>query len=78
VLVEAIREASELTQIILTTHSPYLVDLFKPEEIRVVTMQDGHTRITPIAKNQINAVKQRLMSLAEFMQAEGLQPDLEL
>jgi predicted ATPase len=45
VLVEAMREASELTQIIVTTHSPQLVDLFKPEEIRVATMQDGHTHI---------------------------------
>jgi predicted ATPase len=77
VLVEAIREVSELTQIIVTTHSPQLVDLFKPEEIRVVTMQDGHTHIAPIAKNQVEAVKQHLMSLAEFMQAEGLQPDPE-
>jgi predicted ATPase len=77
VLVEAMREVSELTQIIVTTHSPQLIDHFKPEEIRVATMQDGRTRITPIAKTQIKAVKQRLMSLADFMQAEGLQPDLE-
>lgn len=77
VLVDSMREVSEVTQIIVTTHSPQLVDLFKPEEIRVATMQDGRTHITPIAKNQINAVKQRLMSLAEFMQVEGLQPDLE-
>lgn len=77
VLVESMREVSEVTQIIVTTHSPQLVDLFKPEEIRVATMQDGCTHITPIAKNQIKAVKQRLMSLSEFMQAEGLQPDLE-
>ena len=77
VLVDSMREVSEVTQIIVTTHSPQLVDLFKPEEIRVATMQDGRTHITPIAKSQIKAVKQRLMSLADFMQAEGLQPDLE-
>lgn len=77
ILVEAMREVSELMQIVVTTHSPQLVDHFKPEELRVATMQNGRTRITPIAKTQIRAVKQRLMSLAEFMQAEGLLPDDE-
>lgn len=76
-LVESMREAAELTQIIVTTHSPQMIDHLKPEEIRVATMQDGHTRIASIAKNQVEAVKQGLMSLGEFMQAEGLQPDLE-
>jgi predicted ATPase len=74
VLVDAIREASETTQIVLTTHSPHLVDHFEPEEIRVVSLEDGLTKVSPIKATQMEAVKQRLMSLEEFMLAEGLQP----
>jgi predicted ATPase len=74
VLVDAIREASETTQIVLTTHSPHLVDHFKPEEVRVVSLEDGLTKVSRIKATQIEAVKQRLMSLEEFMLAEGLQP----
>ena len=74
VLVDAIREASETTQIVLTTHSPHLVDHFMPEEIRVVSLHDGLTKVSRIKATQIEAVKQRLMSLEEFMLAEGLQP----
>jgi predicted ATPase len=74
VLVDAIREASETTQIVLTTHSPHLVDHFKPDEIRIVSLDDGLTKVSRIKATQIEAVKQRLMSLEEFMLAEGLQP----
>lgn len=75
VLVDAMREASETTQIIVTTHSPHFVDRFAPHEIRVATLVDGLTRIAPIKSTQVEAVKQRLMSLEEFMLAEGLQPE---
>ena len=74
-LAEAFKEVSENTQIIITTHSPQLIEHFLPENIRVVTMTDGLTHITPIRKSQQEAVGQGLMGLGEFMAAEGLQPD---
>ena len=73
VLADAMREASENTQIIVTTHSPHFVDRFAPEEIRVATLVDGATRIAPVKASQVEAVKRRQMSLQEFMLAEGLQ-----
>jgi predicted ATPase len=75
VLADAMREASENTQIIVTTHSPHLVDQFEPEQIRVATLENGVTHVAPIKAAQIKAVKRRLMSLEEFMLAEGLQPE---
>ncbi len=75
VLADAIREASETTQIIITTHSPHLVDHFQPEEVRVATLSHGVTTVAPIKATQVEAVKRRLMSLEEFMLAEGLQPE---
>nr|WP_315465701.1 AAA family ATPase [uncultured Rhodoferax sp.] len=73
-LAEAFKEVSEVTQVIVTTHSPQLIDHFDPENIRVVTMNGGLTNIAPIKRSQHEAVKLGLMSLGEFMAAEGLQP----
>jgi predicted ATPase len=76
VLAEAITEASEETQLIITTHSPSLIDHFKPEQVRVVTLEDGLTKVSRVKKTQIEAVKRDLMSMQDFMLAEGLQPEL--
>lgn len=73
-LADAFKEASEATQIIVTTHSPHLVDHFEPEQIRVVSMEGGETRIAGIKQSQKEAIQRHLMSLSEFMLAEGLQP----
>lgn len=75
VLADAFRECSERTQILITSHSPHLVDLFPTENIRVVTMQDGETRIAKIRASQQEAVKEHLLSLEQIMAAEGLQPE---
>lgn len=74
-LAEAFKEVSEVTQVIVTTHSPQLIDHFDPENIRVVTMEAGLTSIAPIKSSQKEAVKRGLMTLGEFMAAEGLQPE---
>lgn len=74
-LAEAFREAAERTQIIVTSHSPHLIDRFAPEEVRVVTMNRDGTRVSPIKPSQVKAIKQRLLSLEELMAAEGLLPE---
>jgi len=74
-LADACKEASERTQIVITTLSPHLVDQFDPEQIRVAWLGDGLTRISPIRSTQVQSVKRRLMSLQEYMLAEGLQPE---
>jgi len=47
-LVEAFRTASEKKQILLTTHSPILIDQLKPEEIWVVQKPGTETKIDPL------------------------------
>lgn len=74
-LSEAFREVSERTQLLITSHSPYLVDFFSAEEIRIVSMQNGKTRISPIKSSQIESVKENLISLQDLMMAEGLMPE---
>ncbi len=74
-LAEAFKEVAELTQVVVTTHSPQLIEHFEPDNIRIVTMQDGVTHIAPIKESQREAVQRGLMTLGEFMAAEGLQPE---
>lgn len=75
-LAEAFREVSEQTQIFVTSHSPRFVDFFQPEEIRVVSMENGKTLVSPIRRAQMESIKERLISLEELMMSEGLQPEL--
>lgn len=75
VLADAFREASESTQIIVTTHSPHFIDHFEPEEVRVVTLESGLTKVARVKSTQLQAVKRKLMSMQDFMLAEGLLPE---
>ena len=77
VLADAFREAAERTQIIVTTHSPHFIDHFEPEQVRVVTLDDGRTKVSKVKKTQLEAVKLRLMSMQDFMLAEGLLPEAQ-
>jgi predicted ATPase len=75
VLADAFSEAAETTQIVVTTHSPHLIDHFGPDQVRVVTVENGMTELARIKKTQVEAVKRRLMTMQEFMSAEGLLPE---
>lgn len=74
-LADAFREVSERTQLLITSHSPHLVDCFEPENIRVVSMRNGETLVSPIRTSQREAVKEHLLSLEQIMSSEGLLPE---
>lgn len=74
VLADVFSEISETTQVIITTHSPYLISHFAPDQIRVAYMKNSLTQIARIHPNQMEAIHEGLMSPGEFMTAEGLQP----
>ena len=54
-------------QVIITTHSPMLLDHIDVENIRVAEMQDGQTVIGPVSKEQRDAVKDHLLSAGELL-----------
>ncbi len=54
-------------QVLLTTHSPSLLDSFKPDQIRVVELDDLETRIGPLAKDQMDSVKEQLVRAGELL-----------
>jgi predicted ATPase len=54
-------------QVILTSHSPQLLDHFRPEEIRVAEIRNGVTRIGLIAPEQVEAVREQLLRPGELL-----------
>lgn len=70
-------QATKRGQVIVTTHSPELLDLVQPEHVRVVLRgADGVTSVTRIAPSQREIVKRGLMTLGEVMRTEGIQQEL--
>lgn len=76
-LVDALREAAEHTQIIITCHSPDLLDRFDPEKeaLLVVTVREGNTQIAPIDPASRNVIKKHLYSPGELLRMDQLEPD---
>jgi predicted ATPase len=64
-------------QVILTTHSPILLDSFNVDTVRVVDMVDGNTVVGPIAKEQRQAVKDHLLNTGELLTVERARLDEE-
>jgi len=54
-------------QVILTTHSPQLLDYFDSKAIRVVQLENLETKIGPVSANQTDALRNRLLSPGELL-----------
>ena len=77
VLLDALREAANETQIIITSHSPDLLDDkdLDPESILAVKVHDGITVIADIDEAGRSAVRDRLYTTGELLRIDQLQPD---
>ncbi|MGL6195128.1 MAG: AAA family ATPase [Thermoguttaceae bacterium] len=64
-------------QVILTTHSPQLLDQFKPESIRVVEIENGVTKINRIARDQLESIREKLLFPGELLTVEDARADAE-
>jgi hypothetical protein len=62
-------------QVILTTHSPQLLDHFPPESIRVVEMTNLVTRIGPQEAGQFDSLKQHLLMPGELLNVDFARMD---
>lgn len=69
---DVLQEASRRGDVLITTHSPDLLDAAKDETILVCNLVDGVTRIGPLASGQRQLVREGLFRLAELMRAEPL------
>jgi predicted ATPase len=77
VLLDAIREASESVQVVVTSHSTDLLD--NPEipsdAIRAVSWENGQTEILGIDRASRSAMHDRLYTAGELLRMGGLIPD---
>lgn len=75
-LYDFLKEASLRSQVLVTTHSPELLDLMDANDVRVVLRSPNGTTVAPMAASQREAVRDGLLSLGEVLRTEGLQQDL--
>lgn len=74
---DEIENTSERTQILLTTHSPDLLDMCKAEYLRIVEKSAGITEIGPIEEIQKQAIQERLFAPGELLRAQGLRREIQ-
>jgi predicted ATPase len=76
-LMGALQEAAVDGQVIVTTHSPDLIDQIDldADRLLVVEIRDGETVIAPIDQASRNIVKKQLYTLGELLQMNQLEPD---
>ena len=77
VLLDALRDAADNTQIIITSHSPDLLDDkdLDPESILAVEARDGTTIIAGVDEVGRSVLRDRLYTTGELLRLNQLQPD---
>ena len=76
-LLDALRGAAHRTQVIVTTHSPDLLEdkHLDVESILAVEADDGNTVIAPVDDVSKSVVQDRLFTIGELLRSNQLQPD---
>jgi predicted ATPase len=79
VLRDCLRDASQTTQVIVTSHSPDLLDdpEISDDCIIPVVAEQGVTRIGPLDEAGRSAIADRLYTAGELLRLNQLAPDLE-
>ncbi len=72
---DVLREATGRGSVLITTHSPEILDAAQDQDIVVCNYSEGVTRVGPLDSNQRDLVKQGLFRLAELMRTEPLRID---
>ena len=77
VLLDSLRDAANRTQVIITTHSPELLDdkHLDVNSILAVEAYDGNTVIAPVDEASRSVVQDRLFTAGELLRSNQLQPD---
>jgi len=71
ILRELVEEQSH-TQVILTTHSPYVVDMFQPEEVTLCQQEeDGSISVRRLSESETVRQQLDVFTLGEIWTAEG-------
>lgn len=72
-LYDYLTQASSSSQIVITTHSPELLDRIKDTEaIRVISKDSSTTFVSGMSSDQIESIKSGLLSIGEIHRTEGI------
>ncbi|GAB4247487.1 AAA family ATPase [Deferrisoma sp.] len=73
-----LRQASEVSQVLVTTHSPHLLDLLDPERdvIYLVQAVEGKTEVRRLSEKELEPVRTSLFRLGDLFLTGALQLDL--
>jgi len=79
VVVEVLMDAANEKQVLLTSHSPDILDYkdLTDNQIRVVAMDHGRTLIAPVSQAGRAAIQERLYTPGELLRSGELSPDLK-
>lgn len=72
ILADAIKAMTGKSQVLVTTHSPSLIDYFDVSEIYAVGLSTHGTTVNKVKGPQLDAVRKGLFSAGELMIMEGL------
>ncbi len=80
-IADALFEASERVQVIITTHSPDLLDheniRKQPEHILCVSMEEGNTTISAVDEVSLGVIKDNLYSPGELLRMDQIESNRE-
>jgi predicted ATPase len=76
VLVDLLLERSATGQVIVTTHSPDLLNRLPAEVLRVVEWERGETKIGPLEPDQRSVIEEKYFKMGDLLRLEGLRREL--
>lgn len=77
ILMDALREASSSTQVVLTTHSPDFLEQIDPatDMLQIVESREGTTYVTPPGQAPLRAITEHLYTVGELLRMDQLTLD---
>lgn len=76
ILVDLLIERSAYQQVLITTHSPDLLNKLPVETLRIVELEQGVTKIGPLSEDQKEVIVQKYFKMGDLMRLEGLRREL--
>ncbi len=79
-VLQILLDASQDRQILITTHSPDILDAkeLSDEQVRTVTAHRGHTVVAPLSRASRKAIRERLYTPGELLRADELGEDIQV
>ena len=74
VVLDVLRHAARSTQTVVTTHSPDILEArwIRDCHLRIVSWEDGATRVAPVSEATRSALREQLMDAGELLRSNAL------